>query len=145
MESFTDDIPTGWTSITPTKISKVTQQGRVHSGSSAVNLEDGAILTKTITGITANCFYAFSFFARGEGAQVGLTATVNFLTPSGDVLGGSVTVRQQDMTNDNRDFAYYRVITIAAPTGVTGARIDFLVSANGEQSMDLDDVSFGTQ
>lgn len=143
---FTANIPTGWTTITSVKISQVTQQGRVHSGNSAVNLKDGAILTKTVTGIHVGCFYEFSFFAHGEGAKVGLTATVNFLTPGGDVLGASITIMQQDMPNSDREFGYYRVITtIAAPAGVTGARIDFLVSADGGQSMDLDDVSFGTQ
>ncbi len=101
-------------------------------------------MTQTVTPINAGCFYEFSFFARGEGSQVGFTATVNFLTPGGDVLGGTITVRQQDLPNDVRNFAFYQITTTAAPAGVTGARIDFTVTANGAQLLDLDDVSFTT-
>ena len=50
-------------------------------------------------------------------------------------------VRSQDMTNSNRDFAYYRLITSEASVGTTGIRIEFIVNANGNQSLDLDDVS----
>jgi hypothetical protein len=145
MEAFTGNIPTGWTSATPDEISRVTAQGRVHSGTSAVNMEDGGILTQNITGIQPQCYYEFSFFAHAEGARVGLTATVNFLTPGGDVVGGSITVRERDMPNANREFGYYRLYTTAAPADVTGARIDFSVIAGGRQSADIDDVSFGTQ
>jgi hypothetical protein len=145
MEAFTGNIPTGWTSATPDEISRVTAQGRVHSGTSAVNMEDGGILTQNITGIQPLCYYEFSFFAHAEGARVGLTATVNFLTPGGDVVGGSITVRERDMPNANREFGYYRLYTIAAPADVTGVRIDFSVVAAGNQSVDIDDVSFGTQ
>lgn len=147
MEAFTGTVPTKWTSTTPTLISPVTQQGRVHSGNSSVNLKDTAVLTQTISTISPGCFYEFSFFAHGEGAQVAFTATINFITSSGDVLGGSITVRQQDVPNSNRDFGYYRIITtIAAPNNAIGARIDFTVTAGqGQQSLDIDDVSFGTQ
>ena len=50
-------------------------------------------------------------------------------------------VRSQDITNSNRDFAYYRLITSQAPTGTTAIKIEFIVNANGNQSLDLDDVS----
>jgi len=144
METFTNNVPTGWTTTTPAAVSPVSQQGRVHSGNFAVNLADGANLSQRINGITPGCFYEFSFFARGEGAQVGLVAQVIFETPGGDVVDGTITVRQQDITNDNRDFAFYRLITTAAPPNATSARIVFTVSANGGQSLDLDDVSFST-
>ena len=142
MEEFTGDIPNGWNTTTPTEVSEETAQGRVHSGNSSVNLENGAILTQTVSTVNGGCFYELSFFARGEGSEVGLTATVTFVTPMGDVVGGTVTVRQQDITNDNRDFAYYRIITSQAPLNVTSAIISFEVTAQGEQSLDLDDVSF---
>lgn len=143
MESFTNNIPTGWTSTTPTQISQVTAQGSVHSGNSSVQIENAGILTQTISGITAGCAYEFSFFALGQGAQVGLMATVNFVTLGGDVLGGIIAIRQQDIPTDNRNFAYYKIFTTEAPVGVTGARIDFAVTANGEQSLIIDDVSLG--
>lgn len=144
MESFTDNIPTGWTTTTPLLIAQNTAQGRVHTGSSSVNIEDGGILTQNIMGVfNPGCFYEFSFFARGEGAQVSFTATLNFLTPGGDVLGAEIFVRDQDLPDDNRNFTYYRAYTTAAPIGTTGVRIDFEVEAQGQQSMDLDDVSFG--
>jgi hypothetical protein len=141
MEKFTANIPTDWTSPTPSLISKVTTQGRVHTGLSAVSLEDGAVLTQSISDINPGCFYEFSFFAHGEGAQVSVTATVTFHTLSGNVQGGSIFVESQDIPNSDRDFGYYRVITIAAPDDVTSATIEFDVSASGDQALDLDDVS----
>ena len=89
-------------------------------------------------------YYALSFFARGEGSQVGLNATVTFLTPSGSVSGGTLTVRQQDMSSSNRVFIYYQLITTAAPADATSARIDLASNASGSQAADLDDVSFLT-
>ena len=50
-------------------------------------------------------------------------------------------VRSQDITNSNRDFAYYRLITSQAPAGTIAIKIEFIVNANGNQSLDLDDVS----
>ncbi len=143
MELFTGTVPTGWTANDAALVSQTTAQGTVHSGNSAVELQDGAVLSQVITPITAGCFYEFSFFAQGVGAQVGFTATVTYTTAGADVPGGTVTVRQQDLITSNRDFAYYEIITAAAPADVTGARIDFTVTAEGEQSLVLDDVSFG--
>jgi hypothetical protein len=143
MELFTGDIPTNWTTTTPSFISKTTQQGRVHSGNSSVNLKNLAFLSQTITNINPGCFYEFSFFAHGEGAEVGFTATVIFVTSTGTIRdGASITVRQQDIPNRDRAFAYYRTVTAAAPTNVASAIISFSVTANGGQSLDIDDVSF---
>lgn len=74
---------------------------------------------------------------------MGLTAKVIYFNAQNQPTDALViTVRQQDMTNSNRDFAYYRGMTQAAPAGTVKARIEFTVTANGGQSMDLDDVSF---
>lgn len=142
MEAFSDSVPTGWTANNKNLVSKVTLQGRVHSGNAAVNLEDDAVLYQDIV-LGGGCFHELSFFARGEGSQVGLTAKVIYFNAQNqptEVL--VITVRQQDMTNSNREFAYYRGIASAAPAGTVKARIEFTVTANGGQSMDLDDVSF---
>ncbi|NNJ33006.1 hypothetical protein G9470_24935 [Bacteroides xylanolyticus] len=143
MELFTGTVPTDWTANNTTLVSQTTAQGTVHSGNSAVDLLDGAVLSQTITPITAGCFYEFSFFAQGSGAQVGLTAAITFTTSGPDVPGGTITIRQQDLVNSNREFAYFRIFTIAAPANVLGATISFSVTANGQQSLILDDVSFG--
>jgi hypothetical protein len=145
MEVFSANVPTGWNSTTPAEISQETAQGRVHSGSSAVNIGGDGILTQDIPLISPGCYYEFSFFARGQGAQVGLTAAVTFLTPGGTVPGASIVVRMMDIPTDNREFAYYRVLTDAAPVGVTLARLSFSVTTQDSQSLDLDDVSFATQ
>ena len=50
-------------------------------------------------------------------------------------------IREQDIPNSNRDFAYYRLITSQAPVGTTKIKIEFIVNANSNQSLDLDDVS----
>ena len=141
MEVVIDDKPTGWIFTNPEDITSENSQGRVHSGNWSVNIGDDSTLSQIINNIEAGCFYELSFFARGEGAQVSLNANVIFLTNYGDVLGGNLMVRAQDMTNSNRDFAYYKLITSQAPVGTTGIKIEFIVNANGNQSLDLDDVS----
>ena len=141
MEIVIDDKPTGWLFSNPDNITSENSQGRFHSGNWSINITDDSTLSQVINNIEPGCFYELSFFARGEGAQVSLNANVIFITNSGDVLGGNLMVRSQDMTNSNRDFAYYRLITSEAPVGTTGVRIEFIIDANGNQSLDLDDVS----
>ena len=141
MEVVIDDKPTGWIFTNPEDITSENSQGGVHSGNWSVNIGDDSTLSQVINNIEAGCFYELSLFARGEGAQVSLNANVIFLTNYGDVLGGNIMVRAQDITNSNRDFAYYRLITSQAPVGTTGIKIEFIVNANGNQSLDLDDVS----
>ena len=141
MEATTNDKPNNWNLTNPNGIVSESAQGRVHSGQRSVNMKDNTKLSQSVS-VEGGCFYALSFFARGEGSQVGVTASVTFVTPSGNVLGGSITVRQQDMTNSNREFGYYRLVTTAAPANAITALIEFRVTANGNQSMDLDDVSF---
>jgi len=142
MELYTNNVPTGWTTPTPNAIQPVSAQGRVHTEMYAVNLSDGGILEQNIA-IEGGCYYDFSFFARGDGAQVGLTATVYFTNPQGlDVVGTRITVQPQNLSNDNREFAYYRRITTAAPENATTAIIRFEAETTGSQSIDIDDVSF---
>lgn len=141
MEDVTDEKPTGWLFTNPDNITSENSQGRFHSGNWSVNIENDSTISQVINNIEPGCFYKLSFFARGEGDQVSLNANVIFITNSGDVLGGNIMVRAQDITNSNRNFAYYRLITSQAPIGTTGIRIEFIVNANGNQSLDLDDVS----
>ena len=144
MEQFTGSVPTNWNTNDAQRISRVTAQGRVHTGSSAVNLTNGGELWQDIR-ITGGCYFDFSFFARGEGAQVAIEATVTFMNAQGDSQNGlTISIHSQNLTNDNREFAYYRGITGQAPAGATMARVRFAVTANGGQSADLDDVSFST-
>ena len=152
MEDFPDTgagdpaVPDSWTSITPTLVFQETASGAVHSGNSAVRLRDTAVLTQIIAGINAGCYYEFSFFAQGSSAQVGFTATVYFEVPGPDVLGGTITVRKNDIVNSSNSFAFFRIFTTQAPVGVTAARIDFVIDANAStQSLIVDDVSFGVQ
>ena len=141
MESRTNNKPNNWTFTNPNGVTSVDIQWRVHSGNWSVNLKNASAIQQTnlITG--SGCFYRLSFFARGEGSQVGLTTSVVFETTTGPVDGGTITVRQQDVANSNREFAFYQLVTSASPANVTGITIKFLVSADGEQSLDLDDVS----
>ena len=141
MEIVIDDKPTGWLFSNQDNVTSENSQGRVHSGNWSVNITDDTTISQVINNIEAGCFYELSFFARGEGAQVSLNANVIFITNSGDVLGGNIIVRSQDITNSNRDFAYYKLITTKAPVGTTAIKIEFSVEANGNQSLDLDDVS----
>lgn len=141
METFSDDIPNGWTTSTPALVERVTAQGRVHTGLSAVNLSDGAILEQNIP-ISGGCYYDFSFFTRGEGSQVGIIATLRFTNNQGlNELGAEITIRQQDMPTGNREYGYFKRISSQAPVNATNASIRFEIIATGGQSVDLDDVS----
>ena len=145
MENFTDNLPNGWSAPVVNTVSKVTQQGRVHTGNAAVNIKNGGKLTQEVN-LTGGCYYVFSFFARGEGAQVKFKASVIFLNDMGtQVTGVTIETREQDVPNSNRDFGYYRDVTIAAPNDTTHALIKFEVTAEGNQSLDLDDVSLLVQ
>jgi hypothetical protein len=143
MERFTLGVPTNWTTTTPNLVSQNTSSGRVHSGLSAVNLRNGANLCQEISNIQGGCFYEFSFFANVEGSNVALTATVTFVTPRGtETQGALISIEAQDIPNSSRSFGYYKVITGAAPQNATRAMICFMVASSGNQSVNIDDVSF---
>lgn len=141
MENRTNNKPSNWIFTNPDSISSVTSQGRVHSGSWSVNIKDESDISQTVSVNNGGCFYQLSFFARGEGSQVGLTATIVFETPTGPVNGGTISIRQQDIINANREFAFYQLVTSKSPDNTTGITVKFLVDASVEQSLDLDDVS----
>ena len=142
MEIIDNCMPTDWAANDTGLVEPVEQQGRVHSGNWAVNLMNGAVLYQDIAA-EAGCFYQLSFFARGEGSQVGVAARVIFYNAQNQPTEGLlIRVRQQDMVNSNRVFAHYQGITTTAPAGTVRARIEFAVTADGGQGMDLDDVSF---
>ena len=144
MELVVDNQPENWEFVNPAGITSEDSQGQVHSGNFSVNIGNGSTISQTIGNIEGGCFYQLSFFARGEGAQVGLTANVVFITGTVEEAGGSITINQQDLTDSNRDFGYYKVTTSAAPLNTTAIRVEFDVTANGGQSLDLDDVSLIT-
>lgn len=141
METRSNGKPTSWTFTNSNGVTSVTSQGRVHSGAWATNIKSKSAIEQTIPVTNGGCFYQLSFFARGEGSQVGLTVTITFETTTGPVNGGTITIRQQDITNSNRDFAFYQLITSKSPDNITGITIKFLVDADGEQSLDIDDIS----
>jgi len=144
MESFTGNIPDGWTSATPELVFRETAPGRVHSGNSAAVLTNGADLSQ-IVAVNAGCFYELSFFAHAEGDLVGVTATVTFLSAVGSTVGLEIIVNQGNMPPAVRQFGFYRGITTAAPTGATAAEITFVETSAGGQYLDLDDVSFSAR
>jgi hypothetical protein len=138
MELFTGDTPTDWTTTTPSLVAKDNATGRVHTGEASVAMRDGADLSQIVP-VHEGCFYELSFFAHGNGAQVGLTATVTFIAGG---LGLTISIRQQDLPNSARNFGFYKGITLLAPAGATMAEIKFAVTAAGNQFLNLDDVSF---
>ena len=141
MENFNENIPSNWNTTTSTAVSKESAQGRVHSGNYSVALKDKAKLYQDVS-INGGCFYNFSFFAHGEGAIVSVEATVTFVNQNNvKTQGLKISVRAQDIIDSNRGFAYYRGITIAAPVDTVYARIEFNVTANGNQTLVIDDVS----
>ena len=142
MEVFSGGIPAGWTINDASLIEQTSIPGDVHSGESSALLYNGAILSQDIS-LEGGCYYELSFYARGNGAQVQLIATVTFLDEENNETEGlTILIRAQDMPTGNRDFAYYRGITFMAPTDATIARISFAATTVGNQTVNLDDVSF---
>lgn len=111
MENVSNNKPTNWIFVNPNGVSSINAQGRVHSGNYSVSIKDKSTIQQTVAITNSNCYYILSFFARGEGSQVGLNAKVIFETPTGSVNGGSITVRQQDISASNRNFTFYQLIT----------------------------------
>jgi len=142
MESFEGGIPVQWSTTTPSAVSRQTAVGMVHSGNSAVKLTGDANLRQDITEIEEGGFYEFSFFALAEGSQGSLEASVIFKTEDSEEIGAIMAVRLADLPRGTGNYVYYRIVTIAAPVGVTKARISFEVSASEGQSINIDDVSF---
>lgn len=141
MEDISENQPTGWTFTNPDGVASSDALGSVHSGEQSVTIENESAIEQTIPIDGNECFYRLSFFAQGEGAQVGFTATVTFITPTGDVAGGEIVVRQQDLVDSNRNFTFFQLITSQAPADATSINIRFLVDSEGEQSLILDDIS----
>ena len=141
MESVENDQPTDWIFTNSDGVTSVDAQGRVHSGNFAVNIENESAIEQTIPIENGGCYYILSFFAKGEGAQVSFTVTLTFETPTGPVEGGTITVREQDVPNSNREFGFYQLISSQAPSDATAITVRFEVTAEGGQSLDLDDVS----
>lgn len=141
MEEIDDNKPTNWIFTNPNGISSITSQGRVHTGSWSVNIEDQSAIEQTIPIMNCGCFYRLGFFARGEGSEVGLNVTATYETTTGPIEAGSMVIRKQEIANSNRNFTFYNLITNSSPSNVTGIKIKFLVNADGNQSLDLDDVS----
>ena len=143
MESFNvNGVPIGWNINNSELVEPDNDQGDVHSGQYSALLYNDAVLWQNIA-ITGGCYFELSFFARGNGTQVQLEACVTFSNNDNMVSDGTcILIRAQDIPTDNRNFAYYRFITAQAPNDATNARIEFRVTANGTQSLNLDDVSF---
>jgi len=144
MELFSGNTPTNWLTTTPDRVFKETDLSRVHSGNSAAALYNGANLSQTVS-ITEGCFYEFSFFGHAEGAQVGVTATVTFMSADNNEVGLEIVVHQTSIPNATRAYGFYRDITMKAPIDAASARITFSVISAGNQYLDLDDVSFSAQ
>lgn len=142
METFTGNLPTFWKTDNVNLLHRVASQGNVHSGNSAIEINDEGNLYQDVA-ISEECFYRFSFFARGIGENVRFCATITFMNDKGlEVCGLMIMVREQDLVNSNRSYAYFNGITTRAPAGTTYARIAFNVSAPGTQRLNIDDVSF---
>lgn len=141
MEDISNNQPTGWTFTNPDGVESSDALGSVHSGERSVTIEDTSAIEQTIPIDGNECFYKLSFFAQGEGSQVGFTATLTFITPNGNITGGEITVRQQDLVDSNRNFAFFELITSQTPANATAINIRFSVDSTGEQSLILDDIS----
>ena len=77
---------------------------------------------------------------------MGVEASVTFYNDQGmAVTGVIINVGEQDIPSGDRAFGYYRDVTVIAPNDATHAVIQFAVTADGSQSLDLDDVSLITQ
>jgi len=141
MKSVINNQPINWTFTNPAGVTSNNAQGRVHSGEWSVNIEGGSAISQIIPITNTGCYYQLSFFVSSEGSQVGFTANIIFITTAGEVNGGTITVRQQNVTDSSREWAFYQLVTSESPINTTGIRIKFIVNSTGGQSLNLDDVS----
>lgn len=140
-EETTDNKPNNWILTNSSGVTSETGNGRVHSGNKSVNVKNTSKISQTITDINEDCYYELSFFLNSDGDTTGLTVTVTFITTSGSVIGGTVNIREQDIVGSSSNFGYYKLITSKAPSGTTSLKVEFCITANGEQSINIDDVS----
>ena len=122
MELFSNQIPTGWITTTPDKIYKMDFLYFVHSGNYSVAIMEDATLSQIVTDVVPKCCYEFSLFAKVFGYPFGMTATVTFLTPCCEIVGG--TIHAQSFSIIDYAFSNLRILTIPAPCCTTAARID---------------------
>ncbi len=141
MELFSGDVPQGWESAVPNTVRRQTAGGKVHSGSSAVSLSNGAILGQTVRHLVPLRYYTLSFFARGDAA---FTASVLFSNRNlGENTAASVSVRRADVPCSG--FGFYRAVTVLAPANTVAAEIFFETAAGRGETLTVDDVSFTAQ
>lgn len=131
MELFSNHIPTGWTSNTPDEIYKMDLPYFVHSGNYCVGIKDSATLSQIVTDIVPKCCYEFSLFALTIIEPLGMKATVTFITPWGEVVGGTIYVNPYSICNY---YYYYRIFTTPAPCCTTAIRIDISAIPYEEES-----------
>ena len=141
MENITGGKPASWTFVNPDGVASVSQQGRVHSGQASVSIKDKSAIRQTSAKVSGGCYYELSFFARSEGANAGFTAKLLFVTASGTTTGAEITVSRLDTPNSNRSFGYYRILSSAAPAGLTAITVEISADAEGNQNILIDDVS----
>ena len=138
MEAFTAGVPNNWAVEDPSTISQVQQPNRVHSGTSAVNLQNGAVLAQ-IAPAKPGRSYDLSFFTRGEGCIAGMDATVQFINDSGVRTPGlTLSLGKESVPYG---YNYYRGITIPSPSDTLWAEVAFSAHTERGHSLDLDDVS----
>jgi len=143
MESFRGNVPTGWETDAIDLMMQITDSGGVHSGESAVGMQDGAYLNQEVFDIQEDLYYELSFFAHSEGENAGVTANIYFITEDGDeVPAGEIVVRKRDIPDEKGVFSYYKVITSQTPADVECVRVTFEAAANANELLVLDDVSF---
>ena len=138
MEAFTGTVPTDWTTSDSSLVSQTTDADTVHSGISAVRLQNGASISQTFA-VLPGSYYRLGFFARANGSQTSMNATVSFYNSSSTAtvaLNIPIT-----FNTANGNYSYYTGITTVAAPDIVSARIDFQTTAGTDQSIDIDDVS----
>lgn len=140
-EKTTSDKPDSWIFTNPTGVTSQTASGRVHSGNKSVNVKNLSTIKQTISVSGCGCNYELSFFLNSSGNNTSLKATVTFVTSTGSVSGGTLSIREGDIVNSSSSFDYYKLITSASPTNTNSIIVEFAVTSNGEQSINIDDAS----
>ena len=140
-ETIEDDKPKDWNFTNPLGVESTYANGEVHMGSYAVRVKGNSKISQIVTNISSECYYELSFFLNGKGDGVGIVGTITFITPDGNVVGGTVTIKEGNIVQAASNFGYYKLVSIQAPTNTTSIKVELSAVGKDSQAVIIDDVS----
>ncbi len=139
-DSFKGVVPAGWQVNQSTRVSPVTCPGHVYTGTSAVALSNGAVLSQTIA-LTAKgtTHYLLTFFARSVSETAALTVDLTYTAGESKDKAGTLTVPAGSLFGGG--YHCYHLLSDFVPENATELTVDFIVNGDAGDTVELDNVS----